>query len=135
MKCITFYMRRKNDEVRSVCSKSPKTSEIIWWASDKHMVYIVRHREKRNACVLENLLSNISNKKNNNLLIRSFISKKIKRYCMMSTGFFPVFSLWLYVMHYRFQTYWMLRESLMMYCFVWLTLEKCHQLGLVLKFK
>lgn len=92
MKCIAFYMRRKNEEVQSVCSKSPKTSDLIFQASDKHMVYIVRHREKRSACILKNLLSNISNKKNNNLLIRSFISKKIKRFFQMSTRFFPVSS-------------------------------------------
>lgn len=80
-------MRRKSEEVQSVCSKSPKTSELICYASDKHMVYIGRQREKRNAYIEESIVKN-----NNNLLIRSFICKKIKRYCMISTRFFPVSS-------------------------------------------
>lgn len=56
MKCITFYMRRKSEEVQSVCSKSPKTSELICYASDKHMVYIGRQREKRNAYIEESIV-------------------------------------------------------------------------------
>lgn len=49
-------MRRKSEEVQSVCSKSPKTSELICYASDKHMVYIGRQREKRNAYIEESIV-------------------------------------------------------------------------------